>query len=654
MYSLSNTVTRKFVDDFDLENLEIQTDDGWASATKILKTVPYEKYTLRLDNGFALECADDHIVFDVDLAEVFVKNLSVGELVQTEAGPQRVLSVERTGNFESMFDIAVEHPNHRFFTNGVLSHNTTIINALCYALYNKAFDSITLQRLINSTNATKNTQMEVRLTFEKDQAEYEVFRARGTEYKVEIRKNGEDITPGKGAVECDALLVEIIGISYELFTKTVIFSGNSPAFLQLPLFQQRNQIEELFNITILSEKAALLKEKIRSTEQDIKIAEAVVKQQEIALESHRKHIRDAEGRVSRWEETRSREISEIQNSLRQIEVLDFDAEKVLHDERSRLKESSSYLASKLTPRKKDLQILTKDVERLIGEQTHLMEAKCPYCFQSLADAAQRLPLIENQIAEKGEKLFSVEAEVLQLSEDLESERKKLTSVEGRIQHQNLDELMKIRENAAVLRKKLNDLRDALNPHVEARDTLISEKIVAVDSTKVDRLRRRLDHQNFLLKLLTDKNSFLRQRIINKSIPFLNERLNYFTMSLGLPHVVRFDADMSCTVSEFGRELDFGNLSAGEKKRVNTAMTLAFRDVLHHLHSKINLMLVDELDGALDQNGIDAIIRMLKEKSRDEGISVFVISHHPSIAGRLDRNLRIVKENGFSSAISEDT
>ena len=173
------------------------------------------------------------------------------------------------------------------------SGKTTIINALCYALYNKPFDSISLQRLINSTNATKNTQMEVRLVFEKDGVEYEIYRARGEEYRIEVRKDGEDITPGKGVYETDDMILEIIGISYELFTKTIIFSGNSPAFLQLPIHQQRMQIEELFNITILSEKAKQLKEKIRSTEGDIKIAEAVVKQQEVAIELHKKHVREA-------------------------------------------------------------------------------------------------------------------------------------------------------------------------------------------------------------------------------------------------------------------------------------------------------------------------------------------------------------------------
>ncbi len=529
---------------------------------------------------------------------------------------------------------------------------TTIINAICYALYNKAFDNITLQRLVNTTNALKNTQMEVTLTFEKDACEYQVYRARGSEYRIEILKDGEDITPGKGAVECDALLVDIIGISYELFTKTIIFSGNSPAFLQLPLFQQRNQIEELFNITMLSEKATILKEKIKLTEQDIKVQEAICKQQEGALELHKKHVKEADTRVTVWDQKRIGEIAEIEETLAIIGQVDFELEKALHSERTTLKQEGAYLAAKLAPLRKDKSQLTRDVERLMGEHEHLTNAKCPYCTQSFADAPVKLAGVDKEIDSRGARLLEIEGQVDELGGKAEETLTRLKEVEKSIQYQELDELLEARDNAHGLRSRINELKNATNPHIEARDKLVSEQKGTVDYMKVDDLRRRLDHQQFLLKLLTDKNSFLRRRIINKTIPFLNGRLNHFTSTLGLPHVVKFDADMSCTVAEFGRELDFGNLSAGEKKRVNTAMALAFRDVLHHLHAKSNLLLIDELDGALDQQGIDSIIRILKEKSRDEELSVFIISHHPSIAGRLDQNMIIRKENGFSSVVIE--
>lgn len=561
------------------------------------------------------------------------------------------------GNVESVFEldgqgtVTVTGENRdKGGSNG--SGKTAIINALCYALYNKPFDNISLQRLINSTNATKNTQMEVRLIFEKDGIEYEIYRARGEEYRIEVRKDGEDITPGKGVYETDDMILDIIGISYELFTKTIIFSGNSPAFLQLPIHGQRMQIEELFNITILSEKAKLLKEKIKTTEGDIKVAEAVVRQQEVAIELHKKHVREAAQRVERWEANRLEEIADINLTLAKIAEVDFDGEQALHDEKAALTQRGAYLAAKLLPARKDRNILTADVTRLMKEQEHLEEAKCPYCTQAFADAPSKLVGILAAIEDKGARLLEVEDTVAALEAEEDTRKARLGEVNRSIKHTDLNELVDARTNSALLRRKVEELAVATNPHTEAHEKLLTEGCDSVDTSKVDKLRRRSDHQHFLLKLLTDKNSFLRRRIINKTIPFLNARLNFYTNALGLPHVVKFDADMSCTVAEFGRELDFGNLSAGEKKRVNTSMALAFRDVLHHLHAKTNLLIIDELDGALDVQGIDAIIKILKEKSRDEDMSVFIISHHPAVEGRLDRDLRIVKENGFSSVVTE--
>ena len=530
------------------------------------------------------------------------------------------------------------------------SGKTTLINAICYALYNKPFDNISLQRLINSTNSTKNTHMEVRLTFERGGEEYEIIRIRGEQYTIKITQNGEDITPGKGVTECDALIESIIGISYDLFTKTIIFSGNSPAFLQLPIALQRQQIEELFNITLLSEKARVLRDQIRETEGDIKVQEAVVKQQEVAIELHKKHIREAEQRAERWENQRESEIGEIERTLAVIGTVDFELEQALHDERTTLTQEGAYLAAKLAPAKKDLQTLSRDVEKLMGEQSHLADAKCPYCAQNFADAPVKLAQLEKDIEAKGSKLIEVEAAVNGLTDQVKSQQSRLKEVEGAIQHSNLNELLSARENASVLRVKLEDLRKSTNPHIEALERLLVEETKAADYGKLDGLRKKLEHQSFLLKLLTNKDSFLRRRIINKSIPFLNDRINFYTAQIGLPHIVRFDADMSCTVSEFGRELDFGNLSAGEKKRVNVGLALAFRDVLHHLHAKSNLLLIDELDGQLDGGGVDSIIRILKEKSRDEELGIYIISHHPNVQGRLDKIMLIQKQHGFSQLV----
>jgi DNA repair exonuclease SbcCD ATPase subunit len=128
---------------------------------------------------------------------------------------------------------------------------------------------------------------------------------------------------------------------------------------------------------------------------------------------------------------------------------------------------------------------------------------------------------------------------------------------------------------------------------------------------------------------------------------------HYTKETGLPHVVKFDDDMSCTVSEYGRELDFGNLSGGEKKRVNLSLSLAFRDVLHHLHARVNCLFIDEIDGSLDGSGVENIFKLLKQKTRDEGLGLWIISHRPEAVGRFDRSIIIRKEHGFSRILDED-
>jgi DNA repair exonuclease SbcCD ATPase subunit len=125
-------------------------------------------------------------------------------------------------------------------------------------------------------------------------------------------------------------------------------------------------------------------------------------------------------------------------------------------------------------------------------------------------------------------------------------------------------------------------------------------------------------------------------------------MNTYAKQLGLPHVIQFKDDMTCMVSQYGRELDFGNLSAGEKKRVNLAMSLAFRDVLHHLHAKDNLLFVDEIDASLCASGVESVVALLNQKTKEDELSTWVIMHREGVEDKFDRKMLVIKENGFST------
>jgi hypothetical protein len=129
----------KFEEVFYTDDWEVETDSGWEDVSAVYKTIQYQEYVLHLENGYELICADDHIVFCYGGEEKFVKDLSEEDYVMTNDGPQQVVSVRETDNYSNMYDLQVESEKHAYYTNGILSHNTTTagIYALWRALYTK-------------------------------------------------------------------------------------------------------------------------------------------------------------------------------------------------------------------------------------------------------------------------------------------------------------------------------------------------------------------------------------------------------------------------------------------------------------------------------------------------------------------------------------
>lgn len=530
---------------------------------------------------------------------------------------------------------------------------TTIINALCYVCYNKPFDSISLQRLINTTNSAKNTLMEVRLIFEKNHDEYEIYRCRGESTNIIVLKNGEDITLDSVA-ENDKMIESLIGMSYDLFTNIVVFSGSSIPFLLRPVSQQRQQTEELFNITMLSEKASKLKEHIKETESAIAIQQAIIKERQTQEALYVKQINETEIRIKRWEDERNGKIKTINDQLDIFKQVNIDEEKELHQLKTTLKKQESECEAKIKDLNREKLVLSNEIKKISDELFYLNDEKCPYCLQKYEGAFEKIDEMAKLKTEKQAKLLEINSNVEEQTKNLSEIQENISNANSLTKYSSLSEAVKAESMALTATQQIKELTEAENPHVETLNVLSVQTVNSISYDEIDRLKKLLEHQQFMLKLLVDKNSFIRRRIINKTIPFLNKRLSYYTKELGLPHNVKFDDDMSCSVSELNRELDFGNLSSGQKKRVNLSLSLAFRDVLHHLHSKLNVLFIDEIDASLDSSGVDSVFKLLKQKVRDDQIGMWIISHRPEAVGRFDHTLTVRKENGFSNIVTEES
>lgn len=646
MQKLSDKVKRDFKKVLNISEFEIETDTGWADISCIGKTEKYEIWELSTLGGASLSCADTHIVFTEQFEQIYVKDLKIGSKIITKNGIDIVSNITQTGKFEHMFDVQVSDAQHRYWSNDILSHNSSIKSAIVYAVYNKSIDNVSLPRLINSTNAAKNTLMEVILDFNKGTDNYVIHRKRGEAHGVTLLKNGQDITPDS-INETDALIELIVGFSYEMFTRTIVFSGTTVPFLDLPISLQRNYIEELFNISLLSEKAVKLKKQIQNTEADIRVEEAVLKEKETAAKLQAKRLTDIEQKVIAWEDSTQRGIAEYQAQLKSIEGIDFEVEEQLLAELNSTKQQLTQLQNKIASEQRALSRAATELAKLQKEHEHLVVNNCPYCLQLMPNAAEKIVELDSVLRTTTEIVADYKLSLGELLIQEEALAVRKTELTEKIKYPNLSALLEIKSNAAIIQAKLEQLQAAENPHFETFEQFEAEVKIAVDYTSLDTLKSKLEHQHFLLKLLTDKNSFIRKRIISKTVPFLNLQLNTYATKLGLPHTVTFMDDMGCEVAEYGRVLDFGNLSSGEKKRVNLAMSLAFRDVLHHLHAKVNLLFVDEIDASLDHVGVEQVIHLLKEKTKQEQLASFVIMHREGIEGKFDRELVIHKKNGFS-------
>jgi DNA repair exonuclease SbcCD ATPase subunit len=525
---------------------------------------------------------------------------------------------------------------------------TTIANAISYALYNVPLEKISKERLINTTNNSKNTSMVVSLTFEVDGTNYKILRSRGADPDTKLYINGEDKTPDS-IDNINKAIVEIIGIGFELFRRTVVFLGGDQPFFDMPLSQQRTIIEEMFKITTLSEKAVVLKQMNQNLEKDIAVQQTMCEQQEKAKVLHARHIADAEARISKWEIDKDAHIEKLKATVERISIIDFDAQELLHKQ---IEELTPKLQEQLSiSQEADKQQRHHDqaFNKLETELKHLLEAKCPYCLQEFHEAQGKIEDLENQSnkhhTQKSD-FLDVKAEADEIAIAI---RASIDELKPQIVHPTYKAMLLEKSNIATYQSQLTNTQASTNPHLEAFEQLLNEAEVVVDYSKLDAMKSELEHQKFLLKLLVDKNSFIRKKIINKSVPFLNKQVHYHSQMLGLPHLVSFNPDMSCTISEYGRELDYGNLSGGEKKRLNLALSMAFRDMLQHLHASINILVVDEVDaGAMDAIGVEAIIRVVKLKAQQEKVGIWVISHRPECVGRFDREMTVRFENGFSS------
>jgi DNA repair exonuclease SbcCD ATPase subunit len=531
---------------------------------------------------------------------------------------------------------------------------TTIVNALSYAMYGQALTNIKKENLINKTNG-KN--MLVTVEFEKSGSKYRIERGRKPNVlKLFVNDNqlktteSEDDSQGDSR-ETQKAIEQMLEMSHTMFKHLVALNTYTEPFLSMKAAEQREVIEQLLGITQLSEKAEALKVLVKESKDLITAEQYKIEGIKAANENVQKSIDSLGIKSNAWDTKKDTDIENLGRAMMRLENVDIEAELVLHTQLKAWKEHNTKIQN-LNKQKATLESALSQAERTVKKYekdlASLGNKTCHACEQELHDHKhEEMTTIAVQSLGEAMKYFD------KVSQDL----KKIVDEIGtgdtpKMPNTFYDteaEALGHKNNLDGLEKSLTAKIDESNPYQEQIVELKKTAIQEISWATVNELTKLKDHQEFLHKLLTNKDSFIRKKIIDQNLSYLNKRLSYYIDKLGLPHRVTFQNDLTVEITQLGQDLDFDNLSRGERNRLILSLSFAFRDVWEGLYQSINLLFIDELmDAGMDSAGVEAGLAVLKKMARERNKNIYLISHKDELVGRVNSVLRVIKENGFTS------
>ena len=529
---------------------------------------------------------------------------------------------------------------------------TTIINALSYALYGQALSNIRKDNLVNKTNG-KN--MLVSLEFVVDNRDYRIERGRKPNtLKFYVNNQEQEITDeaqGDSRETQDAI-EHTLGLSHDMFKHILALNTYTEPFLSLKANDQRTIIEQLLGITQLSERADRIKELNKITKDEIQQEEFRIRAVQEANKRIEEQIEGLKRRQKLWVDKHEADIKELEKALKALQNIQIETEIQAHKDHKewdQRRKDINELSSQISRTKLDISREEKLATKLSKEIETLENHECHTCGQAFHDTKHQ-QVLEGKQADLATARQSG-TEFSTLLSDLETAHDALGTLgkPPKMFYDKESDAIQHQATLTNLQQQIANKSDETDPYTEQIEEMTGQALQEVNYDTLNELTRLQEHQEFLLKLLTSKDSFIRKKIIEQNLSYLNARLTHYLDRVGLPHTVVFQNDLTVSIEELGRELDFDNLSRGERNRLILSMSWAFRDVFESLYQPINLLFIDEMiDNGLDTQGVESSLALLKQMSRERHKSIWLVSHRDELAGRVENILKVVKENGFTS------
>ena len=558
-----------------------------------------------------------------------------------------------TGNAFTEMCLDCNHSTLIVGTNG--AGKSTVLDAICFALFNKPFRKINKPQLVNAVNE-KDCLVEIEFNI----GSREYLIRRGIKPNVfEIHLNGNMLNQEASAAEQQKSLEQnILKLNYKSFTQVVILGSSTfVPFMQLTPNNRREVIEDLLDIKIFSTMNLILKDRIKVLKEQIRELDYKMEIAKEKVQMQQRFIQDLKDQSKQNNVQRQSEIGKLKEEI--ILVRDTNEETLfactkiqteleeydnVEDEHNKLRIYESKFNDKFKKLRSDYQFFEKN-------------DTCPTCKQSIDEELRTdkkstitssISELETASSELKDKLQKVKedlqakkellAQLQELNSQMVSNNKEISWKEQSIEKLN-EQIAKQEGGGANLKREQEKLKEL------AKEGMTIEKYMS--TSKHDR-----DNHDVVINMLKDTG--IKANIIKKYLPVMNQLINRYLKELDFYVSFELDENFEETIkSRFRDEFSYASFSEGEKMRIDLALLFTWRTIAKMKNSaNTNLLMLDEIfDSSLDSSGTDDFMKILKTFSEDT--NVFVISHKPDVLqDKFERLLRVEKKQNFSTIIEE--
>lgn len=565
---------------------------------------------------------------------IHLKDINIGDLVDTVNGEQSIISVKKDDVLEDLWDIEVE--GGEYYTNGILSHNSSLIESVEYCLYGKVRGRSKKWSTLSTLPNRINGELQNRIKFYSSGSEIEVIRGISPNI-LKLLENGiSDEKAGKSNL--DDKIEKYIGLDVETFKSFISMSVNDfKNFISLTNEEKQLLLDKLFNLEVINVLNNILKDLNKVNKNQIIKYDAEISSLNESILSIKQSI----------EKALEKEKINLEGEIQNIK-LEMESKRELwtslkeKGEKAKLKESE--LKDEMQGERDQLNSTEKDIKIVLNEINLYNSGKCPTCGTDFN--TEHFINLGSLLKEKLEKLELVKGAIIENISLIKSRQIKLQKIIDDITT-SFNDINYLLKNSKLQIEKLNRQKESeISINLEEFKTSISDLELKREESKNNSLfsKDRELYYKELNKIFGEDG--VKKTIISGIIKPINYFISENLTKMGLPFQVVLDETFTADIKQFGMNVEHNSLSTGENKLTNIAILIAYLKLIR-TKKHINILFLDEVFSSIDVSNIERILILLKDFADEYNINIFVV-HHAIMRQELFDRIILINKDIFST------